>query len=58
MKLALKVVMQNDGDFGKVILLYEEGNLSQYHHIHRKSHVNGPGFKAETPRYEASDSRN
>jgi len=50
--------MQNDGDFGKVILLYSKGNLSQYHRIHCKSHVNEPGIEVEPPGYEDSDTRN
>ena len=43
MRLALQVVIQNYGDFGKVILLYSEGKI--YHCIYRKSHVNGPVLK-------------
>jgi hypothetical protein len=30
-------------------------NLSQYHIVHHKSHVNWPGMEAGYPRSEASD---
>jgi hypothetical protein len=41
----------NDKEYSKFV----EKNLSQYHFVDRKSHINMSGIKAGSPRREACD---